>query len=234
MEQFKRAKVIMLETNQQSSMFSIDNILYKYYKAQQNVENINVKNQHLYIISDDEIKEGDWFIDITLNNYGELYQSVGCSNNKGYENWIKSTKNIIKEPKTQCKKIIATTNTSLFPKLHIGEIVDKSYPKEFYNILPQPSQQFIEKYIESYNKSEIITDVLVEYEYLLDDNTVVPYWKFKVNPKNNTITIKKVKDSYTKEEVLSFGLKCGIAGTLAERNRIDFNKLYLELVNTEL
>ena len=68
--------------------------------------------------------------------------------------------------------------------------------------LPQPSQQFIQKYIEEYNKDNIITDVLVEYEYLLNDNTVIPYWNLKVNPKDNTITIRKVKENYTKEEVI--------------------------------
>ena len=81
------------------------------------------------------------------------------------------------------RKIIATTDDSLG--------------------LPQPSQQFIQKYIEAYNKGNIITDVLVEYEYLLDDMVVLPYWKLKVNPKDNTITIKKVKENFTKNEVIS-------------------------------
>ena len=67
--------------------------------------------------------------------------------------------------------------------------------------LPQPSQQFIEKYIEEYNKGNVITEVLVEYVYLLDDRTVLPYWNLKVNTKDNTITIKKLKEIYTKEEV---------------------------------
>ena len=78
--------------------------------------------------------------------------------------------------------------------------------------LPQPSQQFIQKYIEEYNRGNIITDVLVEYELISNEeyflNTInpdenVPYFDedLKINPKYNTISIKKVKDSYTKEEV---------------------------------
>ena len=93
-------------------------------------------------------------------------------------------------------KVIATTNTSLY--IHQKETI--SLPERVF-YLPQPSQQFIQKYIEEYNKGNIITDVLVEYEYLLDDNGVIPYWNLKVNPKDNTITIKKVKDNYTKEEL---------------------------------
>ena len=83
------------------------------------------------------------------------------------------------------EKIIATTDISLVKE---------------YN-LPQPSQQFIQKYIEEYNKGNIITDVLVEYEYLLDDRAVLPYWNLKVNTKDNTITIKKLKETYNKEEL---------------------------------
>jgi hypothetical protein len=69
--------------------------------------------QHIYITNDDEIKEGDWFIDITLTNNGLIYKSAGFSNSLGYEGWVKTTTNIIKEPKTQCTKIILTTDQDL-------------------------------------------------------------------------------------------------------------------------
>ena len=78
--------------------------------------------------------------------------------------------------------------------------------------LPQPSQQFIQKYIEEYNRGNIITDVLVEYELISNEeyflNTInpdenVPYFdeNLKINSKDNTITIKKVKDNWNREEV---------------------------------
>jgi hypothetical protein len=69
--------------------------------------------RNIYITSDEEIKEGDWFIDITLTNNGLIYKSAGFSNSLAYEGWVKSTTNIIKEPKTQCKKIILTTDQDL-------------------------------------------------------------------------------------------------------------------------
>ena len=97
---------------------------------------------------------------------------------------------------TGYREVLATTDTSLKidnPNYDIGRLA--------YINLPQPSQQFIEKYIEEYNKGNVITDILVEYEYLLDDRAVLPYWNLKVNPKDNTITIKKVKETYTKEEL---------------------------------
>ena len=66
-----------------------------------------------------------------------------------------------------------------------------------------------QKYIEEYNKGNVITDVLVEYQTKLEwtyshsGNRIQeesnPF--LKINHKDNTITIKKVKDNYSREEV---------------------------------
>jgi hypothetical protein len=93
------------------------------------------------------------------------------------------------------KKIIATTDTSL--KIFAG----KGDTCDLYYNLPQPSQQFIEKYIEFYNKGKVITDVLVEYQQIAQYNTGEPILILKLD-KNNTITIKKSKDSWNREEVI--------------------------------
>ena len=158
-------------------------------------------NNFIYILSDDEIKEGDWFIgdnisikQCTLNNGGNINFKSG---------WYSGS--------TNCKKIIATTDTSLY------QATGKAYKmvdgfKPTYKNLPQPSQQFIKKFVEEYNRGNIITDVLVEYELISNEeyflNTInpdenVPYFdeNLKINSKDDTITIKKAKDSYTREEV---------------------------------
>lgn len=203
MEQFKRAKVIMLPTNNNSHIYhtKVNNILgYVTGKVESDLEQFpnqtNTQNQHLYITSDDKIKEGDWII--------------------GFNNIVTKAKNNTLVNMTTtigkiCKKIIATTDTSLNYIKHDDTV---PYPKGEQIRLSQPSQQFIEKYIESYNKGEVIIDVLVEYEayvetggylgiaqHLIEDKK---NWKYqlKVNPKNNTITIKKLKDSWNKEEVI--------------------------------
>lgn len=167
--------------------------------------------QQLLIISDDEIKEGDWWFNFDRNAF----------NNK-------ESGAIINRP-PNCKKIIASYPPLEITKLHKGEVIDDSYPKDFRQYLPQPTQQFIEQYIESYNKGEVITDVLVEYGYF-EMNSKANYkgnydficpnckhidkdlWyskqptyctncsKLKINP-DNTITIKPVKDSWDREEM---------------------------------
>ena len=174
-KQFKIAKVVMLPSNEVKGDFSKERIypcllkhswmFDKEEKGKLIFADSNIRTptqlQNLYIISDDEIKEGDYYI---IDDIPELLKNNGLKFIDDY-----------------CKKVIATTDTSLG--------------------LPQPSKQFIEKYIEEYNKGNIITDVLVEYEYLLDDRAVLPYWNLKVNTKDNTITIKKLKETYNKEEL---------------------------------
>ena len=189
MSTFKKCKVLLLPTNEKSKIIlsfkekSFNQLIEPKLTLikESNYQLSNIQSQHLYIISDDEIKEnGTHFYS---PHSGQLHISGNHTDYKAVNN-------------NGCKKIIATTDTSLY--IHQKETV--SLPERVF-YLPQSSQQFIQKYIEEYNKGNVITDVLVEYEYLLDDRTVLPYWNLKVNTKDNTITIKKLKEVYTKDEV---------------------------------
>ncbi len=201
MDNVKRVKVIMLPTETAKSDYHQlwlcnRNHLYNATAVKGIKSHKDTRFQELYIISDDEIKEGDWFVS---NNI--IYQASNFNTNKNSVWSNEFPKGIYSVIQSECKKIIATTDTSLIIKKQafvFGEHYD-----EF--ILPQPSQQFITKYIESYNKGEVITDVLVEYEKATYDkwfdNGGQPVFNtIKVNPKDNTITIKKLKDSWNKEE----------------------------------
>ena len=236
MSTFKKAKVVMLPTNEKvintkeyqlllsNSLFWTSKIEIERYtegwfflnnSSKHNscaitIPNVDIfKHQHLYITSDDEIKEGDWYFDGT-----DFIHKKSKHNNT------------LVDGNKQAKKIIATTDTSLLIDTYInqgdtvkGDLIIKrgsDYTTELRGKinLPQPSQQFIQKYIEEYNRGNIITDVLVEYL----ENYTLEYYEsaienkrlaqktniketLKVNPKDNTITIKKAKDSYTREEV---------------------------------
>ena len=183
----------MLPTNQKSRLFKGGGSLNYLSHTVDDGEGWR-SPQHLYIISDDEIKEnGTHFYN---PHSGQLHKSGSHTDYKAVNN-------------NSCKKIIATTDISLEPRNLYGN------SGLFKTKLPQPSQQFIEKYIEEYNRGNIITDVLVEYQtdfksetklYMLsigDNPDDFEYGEptVKINPKDNTITIKKVKDSYTREEV---------------------------------
>jgi len=182
---FKRVKVVMLPTNEKAQLWlSKGNALTLWGK-----ENNNDKlgaNQHLYFLSDEEIKEGDWYISAMKSI---ISQHNGTE--KLPDGW---------------KKIIATTDKSL--KVPI----DKAYMNfGETESLPHTSDSFIEKYVEEYNKENIITEVMVEYDYRVKSGTIdehkkglagYEYFELKVNPKDNTITIRKTKDSWNREEVV--------------------------------
>jgi hypothetical protein len=184
MKNFKKAKVVMLPTENKTNIIKFGS---KLRKELINLDKRSVYYQHLYIISDDEIKVNDYLV---YNN--EIYQY--------HDNLDES-----------CKKIIATTDTSLKTSCTCTEFAVIYCSSKCQKSLLQPSQQFIERFIESYNKGEVITDVLVEY--LPSSITLQTYsgqeindnlkaLSLKVNPKDNTITIKELKDSWNREEVI--------------------------------
>jgi hypothetical protein len=129
---------------------------------------------HLYVLSDEKIEKGDLVFDM--------------------DNPQLSTKVIINDDgscnnSTGYLKIIASTNLS-------------------FNLSELP-QEFITNYIELYNKDNKIEDVLVEYEYIPGGRTdIINIWEkgyglqLKLNS-DNTINIKELKNSYTREEVIS-------------------------------
>lgn len=184
---FKKCKVVLLSTNQKTAPIGID-LRGKLYNS-----TINLKSYHLYITSDEEINKGDWI-------YHPVYKTI-------YQ-WIKNAD--IKFDRIDAKKIIATTDNSLTNKEYTGVIDESNGVKEHWNNqLPSPSQSFIDKYISNYNKGNIITDVMVGYEVATSYN-----WNeglrnkeyLKVS-KDNTITIKRIKDSWNREEVVTMCFK---------------------------
>lgn len=162
MSVFKDRKIVMLPTEGKGPIVLGENLLV-------NLPGVfRGTNFHLYIISDGEIKEGDWcYLD---NNIKELSDYNGNYIIKISKEQVESA-NIVKD----CKKIIATT--------------------ENWNgyLLPQPSQSFIDKYIESCNNGNIITDVQVEYENGYIDNRPVSNGVLKINS-DNTIKMSTAKE----------------------------------------
>lgn len=197
---FKKEKVVMLPINEKA-----ENCLAQYYNGKMSFSKplltesyrkaAHVICYHLYVISNDEkLESGDWFI---VNDI--VHKCIGV--NKVSED-IESNNGLCYD-KTKCKKIIAPTDSSLTKVVINGDFPVDGIP------LPKPSQSFIEKYIECYNKGEIIDDVMVEYEWdkpfmsVNEDEEMVENYplNLKINPKDNTITIKKIKNSWNREEL---------------------------------
>lgn len=115
--------------------------------------------QHIYFISEAKIESGDWFI---YNNV--VYQ---CKYNYDNKETIIAVQRNYSLPLYYCKKIVATTDLNLrIPK-------DNSMPNSIWKsdgaLLPQPSEQYLETYVDVYNfinnpniKGSNIIDTMLE------------------------------------------------------------------------
>lgn len=104
--------------------------------------------QHLCICSNEEIKEGDWYI--AKDN--TLCQRYASESVEGDRRIVATTDRSIKNYTT---KVSAT---------YIGG--ETAEVKTISYFLPTISQSFIDKYISEYNKGNIIISVMVEYDYI--------------------------------------------------------------------
>lgn len=204
MTQFKQAKVIMLPTDdntadlvlytKRNTLYSIknDGITYAYNKS---LNPLQWSKQYLYIVLDDEIKDKDKVI---FNNNIYTILKTGIIYNGDFDLQVADNMFI---PSNRSKKVIATTDLTLKPSCTCTESAAIYCGSKCQKSLPTLPQQFIEQYIEFYNKEEVITDVLVEYENGYIDNKSVSNGMLKVISKDNTINIVLPKTNYSTDEV---------------------------------
>jgi hypothetical protein len=188
---YQECEVVMLATDKITGIIKFGNQLRT---TPQGLSNMVYYSQHLYFLSNEEIKKGDWCI-VTKSHKdllkGDIFQYNGNHSIDSYN----------------VKKIIVTTDTSL----RIGGGTGRREDGVSIS-LPQPSKSFIQAYIKAYNENKPIIKVLVEMEgiggKMINDKLVPIAFKSKINS-SNEITIKKIKDSYTREEYFK-GLKHAI------------------------
>lgn len=150
-------------------------------------------NQHLYITSNEEIKEGDWFLwQDEGHDFPLIMQCNGFTNNThikvnsnnywGYRDW---NKDFIRG------KIIASTDKSL-----IWSNGNKG------GLVPWIPKSFILAFIKAYNEGKPITEVQVEYEVMDSGgiNSELEPIRIKTRP-DNSIIIHQSK-LYTRDEVI--------------------------------
>lgn len=204
MSTFKKCKVLLLPTNEKASLIYGNSLLNKLSYGE--LSPSHCSHYHLYIISDDKIEEGEFGINLYSTS---IFQVVEVKQDGYNVKWITGGNignDIQFDSLALPKKIIATTDTSLTTCQCRKVGYHKLSCKQTYN-LPEPSQSFIQKFIEEYNKGNVITDVMVEYETKVVGYEVgftgdidISAKVVKINSKDNTITIKKLKDSWNKCE----------------------------------
>lgn len=198
---YQECQVIMLATKERKGRISMANTSKHLEYHNFDIEKGGIYNnhtfQHLYIVSDEEIKTDDWFLADTRNHTSEnngqpIWELKQCARTDN--GWIFTKGGIGYNPEWS-RKIISTTDLSITTVDNGG---DKS--------LPQPSKLFIQKYIEEYNKGNVIEKVLVEYDVnWIAGTSTYGHGEYDYRLKtdsHNCITIKPIKDSWTREEVI--------------------------------
>jgi len=160
--------------------------------------------QHLYLLSNEQINEGDYFI------WKEKICKASVNTNSDSV-WSKDfPEGVYSYVQKDCKKIVASTDSSLTVEMIGSQILDRNKSCEDYGFksgvgllshvrvesLPKLPEDFIKKYVESNGKMD---KILVEYEgieSIIEQriNTIHTFeYKIKLNP-DNTINIL-IKDS---------------------------------------
>lgn len=158
--------------------------------------------QHLYILSDEEIKEGDYY----FNNYRKVIlkcESLMESKNTSIHSGI-------------FLKIIATTDESLKGK-QIGIGIDEP----IYEELPQITESFIKQYITEYNEGKPITEVELEY-YITHETDGDKSLCLKTTSNNEVIISLPDFKTFTYNQVLDF-VTC-YSGMSREKVKRQFDK----------
>jgi hypothetical protein len=188
---YKKCICLLLPTNKKASLMLFKGVHpyeLNYYREITDATIVKefTENQHLYIISDEEIKAGDWYV---------------CLLNKLVFPASKRHGQLLTD-----RKVLASTDSSL--RVYTNPIINGT--RSFKGGIPSISQSFIDKYINFYNQGNIITEVLVEYErdvepkgsgsmWSEDEDFVMEYLKLNLD---NTININSIKDSWTRDEVI--------------------------------
>lgn len=246
----KRTQIILLPTEQKADLQLWGKWLF--HDKNQELSNRKPKAvyQNLYFVSDDKIKEGDWiYIKNRANN--EFIDKVSKVTNEGV--WTKDDHYFYPyklDKDTICKKIIATTDEAL---CHCNPDYDpRSKTGREFIYLPEPSEDFIKEFITEFNKGNRIEYVEVEYDNRCcgrcdgvhdlcftdtecDKHGVegceTCFGKagniLKVNSKNE-ISIKKIKDTYTRDEVITLIKEFDNSTRTVREKEIQFRNKWIE------
>ena len=171
----------------------------------EDLKDCGYKPQHLYITSDEPIKEGEYGYDSVINKVFLVKSIIGLPN--------------------KVHPVIATTDKSL----KLGHDDTVPYPKR--KSLPQPSQAFIKAFLKANGVGfdEVLVEVTpsgVCYDMCNCEEDCLMMQKLSIDQNYNTITIHPVKPKvYSREDVMLH--LYNLAGNIAFKNSITIDGNYI-------
>lgn len=179
-----KAKVVMLPSKNHNTILYLINNKLVLDKGQDT--KYKPIPQHLYLLSNEEIKKGDWFLADKTNDLLQVQKPE-----RGYE--------------PTGKKIIATTNPELWNVYDNNPNANPMHRDISKPMMPKPTDEFLQEWIKN-----PVDKINVEYEEYI----VQPYFekkaqyndiRVKINP-DNTINCSFIKDDLelTGKEIVDY------------------------------
>lgn len=239
----QKAKVYMLPTNDKSSILKdvftmnghshVELIAFsKEVIGEETMPNyLTFEYQHLYITTDEEIKEGDNYLIELFNIEGKSTGLHLEQCNTIEKEWINNSSVTLTRHIKNCKKIIASTDSKCTLPVTEDDLNPETGGIDI-RVLPQPSQQFIKDYC----KAGGIDEVLVEYEEDYEDHPEIEgsliseKWSWLKINSDNTINIHSIKNSWNRAEMihaLTYGHNRAKSGISHAQTLIDFKEDHL-------
>jgi|SRR6185437_8176037 len=181
----KKVKIVLLPTNNSRGTLYMGDISKKLQKNY----SLYCQPQHLYFISNDEIKEGDWYI---------VYDAVNRPFETKKADSTISNEFLIEPFKKYCFKVIVSTDMSLKLPLIPVSFVEKYV--ERYNISTLKDKEIKEVMIEMEDIVEIPKELITQAVYKPAPTIENIVWKPKTR-KDNTVIVSPIKDSWSREEI---------------------------------
>ena len=193
----KLCKLVMLPTDYADNAILVFNGQYKFaeyhenqYFTQQYLKSIGTggtTSHHLYVLVDDEIK---------LNDYVQTYHSRSTL---PVIHHCVTEGDVISAKALGCLKVIATTDKHLLA-LKFRRTKLEAMSNVLSGVRNKISSDFINLYVSEYNKGNIISEVLVEYEGAFDTSIKVK------SDGDKSLFITLSKTTWTREEVVNLCL----------------------------
>jgi ligand-binding SRPBCC domain-containing protein len=167
----------------------------------------NAETYHLYFTTDEEIKEGDWYIS---NQAPRLCVEVRKGNKYPYGHRGIDGE-MVYDFHTWKTKIVATTNPDLWEKKIRMNAAMTDYNTRTVVDIPKIPTSFLEAYAQAEGK---ITEVMLEYdeigEEIDEEENVTHIHRLKLR-NNGTVIIHRVQQKlYTRDEVFDILVKSSL------------------------
>ena len=227
--ELEKSRVVMLPTNKSYIYLKPDHKTLGKYKPNLPLrkKKEGLYPQHLYLICDEEIEPGDWFL--WKDEIHQYHSDVGYGMKTLTD--MCDDQSLILNYSNYRGKIVATTDPVL-QNFHIhygsGKYHDDEpvMMKSFLDrpIVPQIPQDFIEKYCKKNGIGEVLVEFDEKWQDTVYDQPDIYLGSTIKTDSNNIITTHSIQSSWNREEVIHLLKRITVAANMDDEKDFTFEK----------